>query len=84
MEEREILLNLREYKLTKMLLALRIGNCGFGPFCSTGTKLLLSISLLMVLMCIIYQKCFLILNFFGQAYLTYQFVLTIENLQTWT
>ena len=30
---------------------LRIGYCGFGPFCSTGTKLLL-----MVLICIIYTK----------------------------
>ena len=34
---------------------LRLDYCGFGPFCSTGTKLLLSISLLMVLICIIYQ-----------------------------
>ena len=33
---------------------LRIDNWGFGPFCSTGTKLLLSIPLLMVLICIIY------------------------------
>ena len=29
--------------------------CGFGPFCSTGTKVLLSISLLMEIICIIYQ-----------------------------
>ena len=34
---------------------LRIDYCGFGPFCSTRTKLLLSISLLKVLTCIIYQ-----------------------------
>ena len=36
-------------------MGLRLDYCGFGPFCSTGTKLLLSISLLMVLICIIYQ-----------------------------
>ena len=38
-----------------VFLILRLDYCGFGPFCSTGTKLLLSISLLMVLICIIYQ-----------------------------
>ena len=31
--------------------SLRLDYCGFGPFCSTSTKLLLSISLLMVLIC---------------------------------
>ena len=36
-------------------ILLRLDYCGFGPFCSTGTKLLLSISLFMVLICIIYQ-----------------------------
>ena len=35
------------------LIYLRIDYCGFGPFCGTGTKLLLSISLLKVLICII-------------------------------
>ena len=34
-------------------VTLRLDYCGFRPFCSTGTKLLLSISLLMVLICII-------------------------------
>ena len=34
---------------------LRIDYCGFGPFCSTRANLLLSISLLKVLICIIYQ-----------------------------
>ena len=33
---------------------LRIDYCGFGPFCSTRTKLLLSFSLLKVFICIIY------------------------------
>ena len=33
---------------------LRIDYCGFGPFCSTRTKLLLSFSLLKVYICIIY------------------------------
>ena len=33
---------------------LRIDNCGFGPFCSTPTKILFFILLLEVLICIIY------------------------------
>ena len=40
---------------TGTLEDLRIDYCGFGPFCSTRTKLLLSISLLKVLICIICQ-----------------------------
>ena len=34
---------------------LRLDYCGFGPFCSTATKLLLSISLLMVLIIHMYH-----------------------------
>ena len=41
---------------SSLLGHLRLDYCGFGPFCSTGTELLLSISLLMVLICIVYQK----------------------------
>ena len=36
-------------------ITLRLDYCGFGLFCSTGAKLLLSISLLMGLVCIIDQ-----------------------------
>ena len=42
------------YFIKSMSCFLRIDYCGFGPFCSTRTKLLLSISLLKVYICIIY------------------------------
>ena len=41
--------------LAPSVTGLRLDYCGFGPFCSTGTKLLLSISVLWVRICIIYQ-----------------------------
>ena len=45
---------IKSFNSSRSNLLLRIDYCGFGPFCSTPTKLLFSMLLLKLLLCIIY------------------------------